>query len=59
MPTVLQVVGTERNSLEEAGEEKDENVRWRLGSGGYLSQDRTVSESDGEVDFSRWRRKSV
>ena len=56
---MLQVVGTERNSLEEAGEEKDENVRWRLGRVGYLSQDRTVSESDGEVDFSRWRGKSV
>lgn len=51
LPTVLQVVRTERNSLQEAGEEKDVNVRCRLVRVGYLSQDWTVSKSDGEVNF--------
>lgn len=51
LPTVLQVVGTEENSLEEAGEEKDVNVRCRLVWVGSLSQDWTVSKSDVEVDF--------
>lgn len=48
---MLQVVRTERNSLQEAGEEKDVNVRCRLVRVGYLSQDWTVSKSDGEVNF--------
>lgn len=48
---MLQVVGTERNSLEEAGEEKDVNARCRLVRVEYLSQDWTVSKSDEEVDF--------
>lgn len=51
LPIVLQVVGTERNSLEEAGEEKDVNARCRLVRVEYLSQDWTVSKSDEEVDF--------
>lgn len=39
LPTVLQVVGTERNRLEEAGEEKDVNARCRLVRVGYLDSE--------------------